>query len=128
MKAGQAIKHEVIQDAINVGMHAIGQGGSFQRVVAEIHRVNAAMPNATGADKKQKVLMDLKIIFDDLAIPLAGQFLNYLIEAALVYAFGRITEAADKYPSPDTSSSPPPVFTRREDRNPGFHFFDGVQS
>ena len=81
----QAIEQEVIQDALKTCMGALGHDGVFQRVIAEVHRVNASMPDATGEQKKQKVIADAKIIFTDLVVPVAGQFLNYLIEAAVLY-------------------------------------------
>jgi len=55
------------------------------RIVAEIHRTNAAMPGAKGSDKKERVIADLKIIFDDLIIPVASSVLNLLIELGVAY-------------------------------------------
>ncbi len=79
------VAQEAKQDAIKALMITLGHGDVFPRVIAEIQRVNKAMPGAEGEDKKKRVIADAKIIFDDLVVPVVGQTLNFLIEAALVY-------------------------------------------
>jgi hypothetical protein len=81
MKVGQTI----VQSLITALMGVLGQGDTFPRMVAEIQRVNEAMPDTTGAEKKAQVLADLEIIFDDLIVPIATRTVNLLIEVALVY-------------------------------------------
>ena len=60
--------------------------GVFHRIVEEMKRVEVAMPKpATGAQKRDQVLADCKIIFDDLVTPIADIAIKILIEAGMVY-------------------------------------------
>jgi hypothetical protein len=90
----QELQKAAIQGVITTAMYAVGQGGTFKRVISEVQRANEQMPNATGQDKRNKVVADLKIIFADFVVPLATYFIHFLIEAALVYLYGRVTEAS----------------------------------
>jgi len=74
--------------AISTFVDLIGHGSIFSRIVAEIERTNEALPNATGADKRKKVLKDIEIIFDDLVEPIAKNVINLLIELGVAYLYG----------------------------------------
>lgn len=95
MSLGQTVKKAAVQSAISTTMLAIGHRGTFKRVVAEVNRANEQMPHHTGKEKRNRVMADLEIIFDDLVVPFATFFLHFLIEAALVYLYGRVTDAND---------------------------------
>lgn len=71
--------------AISGFVDLIGHGDLFSRVVVEIERNNAAMPSATGAEKRAKVLADCKIIFDDIAVPVGEKVLRMLLELGVAY-------------------------------------------
>ena len=73
--------------AISTFVDLIGHGSVFARIVSEIERTNAAMPSATGKDKRAKVLADLDIIFDDLIEPIAKNIINLLIELGVAYTY-----------------------------------------
>jgi hypothetical protein len=81
MKVGQTI----VQILITGLMAALGHGSTFPRMVAEIQRVNEAMPDSTGAEKKAQLLADIEIIFDDLIVPFTTRVINRLIEIGLIY-------------------------------------------
>lgn len=91
MSFGQTVKKAAVQGAISTAMLTLGQHGTFKRVVAEVERANERMPDVKGADKRKIVVEELKIIFDDVVVPFATFFLHFLIEAALVYLYGRVT-------------------------------------
>ncbi|MGZ5053326.1 MAG: hypothetical protein ACXWAT_00125 [Methylobacter sp.] len=80
------------QTAIITFVELIGNGDIFHRIKDEIERTNAAMPDADGADKRAKVLADAKIIFDDLAVPVAEPILNLLIELGVSYLKAQIAK------------------------------------
>lgn len=80
-----SIEHQIEATVISTFVDLIGHGGVFTRIVNEIERTNAAMPNANGADKRAKVLADIDIIFDDLIEPIAKNILNLLIELGVAY-------------------------------------------
>lgn len=84
------IKQQVIKTAITSFVSVIGQGGIFGRIKDEIVRANAAMPGATGADKRARVVADLEIIFRDLFVPVGASVLNLLLELAVAYMKTRI--------------------------------------
>lgn len=73
------------QTAIMALVDLWGHGGLFHRVMAEIERTNAAMPDATGAEKRKQFLADCKIIFDDLVVPVGERVLRKLLELGLDY-------------------------------------------
>ena len=79
------ITGKIKQTAITSFVKLIGQGDLFSRVKAEIIRANAEMPNATGADKRHKVLKDFEIIFKDLVEPVAESILRLLLELGVAY-------------------------------------------
>lgn len=60
-------------------------GHVFTRIVDEMKRVNETMPNATGADKRAKVIADCKIIFVDLVEPVGESVVRLLIEIGMLY-------------------------------------------
>lgn len=78
---GNQVKAAAITSLTNV----LGHGEIFSRVVAEIQRVNKSMPNATGSDKKARVIADAKIIFEDAVEPIFGSVINLLIELGVAY-------------------------------------------
>lgn len=81
MSIGNEVKTTAIQSLVTT----LGFGHAFTRVVAEIERVNTSMPNATGAEKRDKIIADAKIIFVDVIEPVAGAVLNLLIELGVAY-------------------------------------------
>lgn len=80
-----SIGNQVKITAITAFVQLLGHGDLFPRVVAEMKRVNETMPNATGADKRKKLLADAEIIFTDLVEPVAEAVLNLLIELGVQY-------------------------------------------
>ena len=74
-------------EAVEISTFAelMSHGNVFGRIVDEIERTNAAMPDATGHDKRVKVLADIGIIFDELVEPIAENILNLLIELGVAY-------------------------------------------
>lgn len=85
MSVGNQIEEAVISTFVDL----IGHGNVFARIVSEIERTNAAMPNATGKDKRAKVWADLDIIFDDLIEPIAKNIINLLIELGVAYTYAQ---------------------------------------
>lgn len=81
MKLAPAIEQAAISSFVDL----IGHGDIFTRIVDEIHRTNASMPDATGADKRHKVLADLDIIFKDLIVPVGESVLRMLLELGVAY-------------------------------------------
>ena len=81
MSIGNQVKSAAIIELITV----LGHGEIFTRVLDEIKRTNAAIPNATGADKRHKVLADAEIIFTDVVEPVGEAVLRLLIELAVAY-------------------------------------------
>ena len=81
MKVSQEVKKTAITSLVTV----LGQGDLFSRVKSEIERVNKKMPSATGSDKRKQVLADLRIIFDDVVLPVGEAVLNLLIELGVAY-------------------------------------------
>ena len=79
------IGNQITATAISTFIDLLGHGNVFSRIVAEIERTNAAMPDTTGSDKRAKVLADIGIIFDDLVEPIANNILNLLIELGVAY-------------------------------------------
>jgi hypothetical protein len=73
------------QTAISTLVDLLGHGSIFSRIVSEIERTNADLPDATGADKRHKVMVDLEIIFDDLIEPICESILRVLLELAVTY-------------------------------------------
>ena len=80
-----SVKTQVIQTAISTLVQLMGQGHVFTRIKDEIIRTNTTLPNATGHDKKMRVLSNLKIIFEDLVEPVAVSVLNLLIELGVAW-------------------------------------------
>ena len=80
-----SIGNQITATAISTFAELMGNGNIFGRIVDEIERTNAAMPDATGHDKRAKVLADIGIIFDDLVEPIAENILNLLIELGVAY-------------------------------------------
>ena len=80
-----SIGNQIIATAISTFAELLGHGNVFGRIVDEIERTNASMPDASGHDKRAKVLADIGIIFDDLVEPIAENILNLLIELGVAY-------------------------------------------
>jgi len=80
-----SVMNQVEAAAISTFAELMGHGNVFGRIVDEIERTNTAMPDATGHDKRAKVLADIGIIFDDLIEPIAKHILNLLIELGVAY-------------------------------------------
>ena len=78
--------NQVKAAAISTFAELLGHGNVFGRIVDEIERTNASMPDASGHDKRAKVLADINIIFVDLVEPIAKNILNLLIELGVTYA------------------------------------------
>jgi hypothetical protein len=76
---------EIKQAAITAFINTLGHGDIFARVKAEIVRANEAMPNATGADKRHKVLADAEIIFMDMVEPVAESVVRLCLELAVAW-------------------------------------------
>ena len=81
MSAANQVKQTTITSLVSV----LGHGEIFSRVTAEIQRANTALPNATGADKKARVEADLKIIFNDVVLPVGKSVMNLLIELGVAW-------------------------------------------
>ena len=80
-----SIGNQIEATVISTFTDLIGHGNIFSRIVAEIERTNAAMPDETGDEKFKKVLADIEIIFDDLLEPIAKNIINLLIELGVAY-------------------------------------------
>ena len=80
-----SVANQVKQTAITSLISVLGHGEIFSRVIDEIKRTNTALPNATGEDKKKRVIADLKIIFADVVEPVGKSVLNLLIELGVAY-------------------------------------------
>ena len=80
-----SVGNRVIQTAVMSFVTLLGHDRIFNRIVAEMQRVNEKYPTASGEDKKARVIADLRIIFDDLVYPISKQVINLLIEIGLVY-------------------------------------------
>ena len=80
-----SIGNQIIATAISTFAELLGHGNVFGRIVDEIERTNASMPDASGHDKQAKVLADINIIFVDLVEPIAEHSLNLLIELGVTY-------------------------------------------
>jgi hypothetical protein len=81
MSIGNQIQAVVISTFVDL----IGHGSVFSRIVSEIERTNENWSEATGAEKRDIVLKDLAIIFDDLIEPIAKNVLNLLLELGVAY-------------------------------------------
>lgn len=81
MSIGNQIQAVVISTFVDL----IGRGDVFVRIVAEVERTNEKWADATGAEKRDIVLKDLAIIFDDLIEPIAKNILNLLLELGVAY-------------------------------------------
>lgn len=79
------ITQSIIQTAITTFVMLIGKADLFERIKNRIELANAAMPDATGADKRHKVLADLEIIFEDLIEPIAESVIRMLLELGVVW-------------------------------------------
>lgn len=80
-----SIAKQIEQTAITAFVSLIGHGEIFSRMLAEIKRTNETLPDATGAEKRHKVLADLEIIFDDLVVPVGESILRLLLELGVAY-------------------------------------------
>ena len=81
-----SVMNQVKAAAISTFAELLGHGNVFGRIVDEIERTNASMPDASGHDKRAKVLADISIIFVDFVEPIAKHILNLLIELGVTYA------------------------------------------
>ena len=61
-------------------MNFKGYGEMFPRVVSAMKRVHKEMPEATGKEKKAKLLAEWHIIFDDIIVPIGTDVINFLID------------------------------------------------
>lgn len=82
-----SIGNQVEAVAISTFVDLLGHGSIFSRIVSEIERTNEKWPNATGAEKRDIVLKDFEIIFDDLIEPIAKNIINLLLELGVAYAY-----------------------------------------
>jgi hypothetical protein len=73
------------QIAISAFVGVLGHGEIFTRIISEIERTNEGMPNATGADKRHKVLADLGIILEDTLESIGENILRILLELAVAW-------------------------------------------
>ena len=80
-----SIGNQIEAAAISTFVDLMGQGHIFSRIINEIERTNIALPVGTGHDKRNKVLADIEIIFDDLIEPIGEHILNLLIELGVAY-------------------------------------------
>lgn len=71
--------------AIQTVITLMGRGNIFSRVKAELQRVEAAMPAATGHEKRAKFIAECEIIFTDLVQPLVEAELRILLEFGLKF-------------------------------------------
>jgi len=85
MSVGTTLEQTAIMDLVELW----GHGNIFYRIMDEIKRTNAAMPNATGTDKRHKFLAGCKIIFDDLVEPVGEHVLRKLLELGIDYLEAR---------------------------------------
>ena len=81
------------KQAIATVVAVISDHGIFHRIVEEIKRNNEKMPHSTNTDKRAVVMSDLKIIFNDLAVPIGKRMLSILIDLAVAYLEAEFTEA-----------------------------------
>jgi len=79
------LTQSIIQTAITTFVMLIGKADLFERIKNRIELANADMPDATGADKRHKVLADLEIIFEDLIEPIAESVIRMLLELGVVW-------------------------------------------
>ena len=75
-------------DLITVVVTMLGHGKIFDRVIAELDRVNSAMPNGTTHEIRTKFIADCIVIFDDLVVPVGEAELRLLFELGLAYISG----------------------------------------
>lgn len=80
-----SIQNQVKQTALDAFIAVWNHGHLVPRVIAEIKRVNASMPHATGKEKRARVFADWEIIFDDLIEPVGEHVIRLLIEIGLEY-------------------------------------------
>lgn len=79
------ILNEVKKAAIKTLVTVLGHDMDFARIRAEIERANKDMPDATGADKRHRVMNNLKVIFDEVVEPVAESVLRLLLELGVAY-------------------------------------------
>jgi len=79
------------QGIILVIVQILSDHSTFKRIVAEIERNNITMAHSTGTEKRAVVLADLKVIFNDLAVPVGKRSLSILIDLAVGYLEAQIT-------------------------------------
>lgn len=85
-----SVLNKIEGTAISTFIAITGNGDIFHRICAEIQRVEATMPNATGKDKRAKFLAECEIVFDDLIEPIAESVLRLLLELGLIWLRSRI--------------------------------------
>lgn len=87
MSVGNEVKHTVIGTVIE-----LVNGHVFTRVCDEMRRVEESYvpvigetPEEKHSRKRNKVIAECKIIFDDLAVPIGESVIRMLIEMGMMY-------------------------------------------
>lgn len=88
MSVGNQVKQAAIVSLVTL----LGNKDTFTRVVDQMKRVNEKYPEIDGDAKKKIVVADLKIIFNDLVVPIARSVINLLIELGVVYLTAQATK------------------------------------
>lgn len=76
---------QIEQGTITTIITLMGQESIFHRVVAEIQRTDAALPEASGKEKRAHFLRECAVIFDELVIPVLEEDLRILLQFGLKY-------------------------------------------
>jgi hypothetical protein len=76
---------EVVKVAISALVRALGHGGVFSRIKALVVTADNQLEGANGVVKKDFVINSMKIVFQDLAVPVGQAILNLLLELAVTY-------------------------------------------
>lgn len=80
-----SIETTIEPTAIEAFVSLIADQSIFTRILAEIQRINAALPDGTAAEKRARFMADVKVIFDDLLIPVGENTLRILLELGVLY-------------------------------------------
>lgn len=88
MSVGNRVKQTAIWTLVTL----LGNKDTFPRIVEQMKKVNEKYPEIDGDAKKKIVVADLKIIFNDLVVPIARSVINLLIELGVVYLTTQITK------------------------------------
>ena len=88
MSVGNRVKQTAIWTLVTL----LGNKDTFPRIVEQMKKVNEKYPEIDGDAKKKIVVADLKIIFNDLVVPIARSVINLLIELGVVYLTTQATK------------------------------------